>query len=615
MSLLFTGIVSAEDSISSTLKNIVGSTNSYDDTYVVYGDQADFYDLMASYDVSNILPILEADKPPSYYVKKASEIRNYENKNLILVGGPCANQISEKITSEEGYNCDDWKFDTGKSLVKVFDNGNGKVIMVAGTSKGDTLSISNGLKGYDSSTGFSSSEVVIDTPFSFDCGNGVCDAGETSSTCAQDCSDTESIQLTSGMTVKNFGVYGRNVVFTGVNYNSPQMFDATGSSKGTYLLNLDTFAIKKLSDYGISPPSPIYGDYIIMRGSEIVSDKNGNPAEWPAINLYQISTEKTTMIAHAQRGKYYDFPFVYDNKVFWTQHIDDFEHAYQPYELWEYDIDTGIEKKVMDVNRFNFYASGISGDYIVYSGPTCDPEYCISTRVTDSSGYSIVNQPANESDANIWLLNIRTGEKTQITTNNKDQLAPAIYGNSVIWVDLRSGSDFLKYVYLYDIQTKQMEQLSLNYSTTKGITFPSIYGDKISWTNSRPGQEDVYLYDIAKNVSQRISTDGFSGAPQIYGNAIIWIDHVNKGQDLYMKEIPSEMSTCYLNQIEQKTCTHNGFNYVVKRGIGCNIEVSYDGMSDFINLEPLSQRILQNGVIIRKDARACNSKELWFEFK
>jgi beta propeller repeat protein len=615
LSFLSMNFVSAQDSISSTLKNIVGSTNSYDDTYIVYGDQADFYDMMSAYDVSNILPVLEADKSPSYYVKKASEVGNYKNKNLILIGGPCANEISEKITDEAGYNCADWKFDFGKSLVKVFDNGDGKVIMVSGTSKSDTLSISDDLKGYDSSTEFSSSEVVIDTPFVVNCGNDFCDAGETSSTCAQDCSDTESIQLTSGITVKNFGIYGRNVVFTGVNYNSQKMFDATGSSKGTYLLNLDTFSVKKISDYGVSSPSPIYGDYVVIGGSEIVSDKNGNPAEWPAINLYQISTGETTTITNAQLSKYYDFPFIYENKVFWTQHIDDYDHRNQSYELWEYDLVTEVEKKVTDVNRYNFYVSGISEDYLVYSGPTCDPEYCIPSEITDSSG-NIIVENAEESDANIFLLNIKTGEKIQITTNTGDQLAPAIYGNSVIWVDLRSGSDFLKYVYLYDIQTKQIEQLTLNYSTTKkGITALSIYGDKIVWTNSQPRQEDVYLYDLTKGTTQRISTDGFSGAPQIYGNAVVWINNVNNGQDLYMKAIPSDMPTCYLNQVEQKTCVHNGVNYVVKRGIWCEIEISYDGMSDSIDLIPLSQKTLQNGVVIRKDARDCNSKELWFEFK
>ena len=144
------GFVSAE-SVSDNIANFINSANSYDDVSIVYGDNAAIEDVFGSFMISDLFPMFNEDQGRSPYIKKASEVTSFRDKNLILVGGPCANPISEEITNEEGYNCNDWKFDYGKAIIKIFDNGNGKAIMVSGTTKEDTWTMSDAIRRYDKS--------------------------------------------------------------------------------------------------------------------------------------------------------------------------------------------------------------------------------------------------------------------------------------------------------------------------------------------------------------------------------------------------------------------------------------------------------------------------------
>jgi subtilisin family serine protease len=66
-------------------------------------------------------------------------------------------------------------------------------------------------------------------------------------------------------------------------------------------------------------------------------------------------------------------------------------------------------------------------------------------------------------------------------------------------------------------------------------------------------------------------------------------------------------STCPVHELEQRTCTHNGVDYNVRRKIGCNLEVSYGSRIEIFDLPMLSQRTLQNNVIIKNPSSCSNS--------
>jgi hypothetical protein len=72
---------------------------------------------------------------------------------------------------------------------------------------------------------------------------------------------------------------------------------------------------------------------------------------------------------------------------------------------------------------------------------------------------------------------------------------------------------------------------------------------------------------------------------------------------------------CILQQLNIQTCSYGGVDYVVKRKIGCEFEISYDGITEKFTLVPLTQQTLQNGVNIKKDASPCNSIKLALEFE
>lgn len=610
MSFLFAGVVSAEDSVSDALSNFVNSANSYDDISIVYGDNAAVEDIMGTYMLSNLFPIFDMDEGRSPYVKKASEVSLFQNKNLILIGGPCANLISEEITDEKGYNCDDWKFDYGKAVVKVFDNGEGKAIMIAGTTKEDTSRITEAIIRYDKSEKLKSSdEVIFETPVEGECGNNICEIKETDKNCPLDCSNEESFRLTSGLGVKTLDVSGDYVTFHDGNLD-------------VYLQNLKTKELKKIGQ-GSWPQ--IDGDYVVYEGKENVMNENtGNYVEWPTIKLYQISTDETISLTEAKIKYYFSFPIIFGDGVVWLE-TNEVSGDTNPPKLMIYSIDDKTTEKLVDVRGQgqSYHDSNfkMEGNYIVYQGPKyCVPEDCSQVQ-TQTGPDSFLVENAEEGDSDIWLYDIAKDKKIRLTSDEEYQGMPEIWSHYVVWVDEGDVAEGNKEIYLYDILTGEERALSLTYDVPRGTTALSFSDYNVIWTDLRNGNksvsnEDVYFYDIQGDTERRITfTSDSQGGGILDGNYVVWIDHRNGGQDLYMKDLSfdsiSKEDICALGELEVKTCVYDNINYKVKRKTGCEFEIN----NEKIILEPLSQTTLSNGVKVRKDASSCNFNNVVLEFR
>ena len=524
-------------SVSGVLSEVIDSVNSYGDISIVYGDNAALEDFLGAFMISDILPIFDEDRGREPYVRKASEIISFQNKNLILVGGPCANQISEQITNEIGYNCDDWKFDYGKAIVKVFENGDGKVIMVAGTTKGDTWKMSDAIRRYSKSDKLKSSdEVIFDTPAEGECGNNICETKETDKNCPADCSNEGSVQLTSGLIVKTFDVFLDYVIFS----------DGEGD---VYLQNLKTKELKKI-DQGSWPE--IDGDYVVYNSmNEVLNENTGEYVRWPTISLYQISTEETTSLTEAKIRYYFEQPMIFGNNVVWLERNEVYEDRRLP-KLMIYNIETKSTRKLVDVRNYWDGNFRIYGDKIVYQGPKyCIPENCSQVRI-EISPTRTRYENAEAGDDDIWLYDMTTDKKTRLTSNEEYQGMPEIWNNFIVWVDDRLIAEGKREIYMYNILTGEEKPLNLTYDVSGGHTAISFSDYNVIWTDYRnsdelSSNEDVYFYNIQGDTERRITLNSDNqGGGKLSGNYVVWIDHRNReegqgpfgmSQDLFMLEL------------------------------------------------------------------------------
>ena len=524
-----TGQTISGASVSEVLGEMVSSTHSYGDTAIVYGDNAAIEDRMGAFMISEIFPIFDEEEWRIPYIMMASEIilTEYQNKNLILVGGPCANTISEVITDEEGYNCEDWKFDVGESLVKVFDNRDGKVILISGTTKGDTWRISDAIRRYDKSVKLSSSdEVIFETPSEGECGNDICETGETDQSCSVDCSNEGSVQLTSGLVVKTLDIDNDKIVFYAWGSSEPYVVDAEagiigeggGVGSGVYLYDLISNTQIKISDKGSWPQ--IYGDNIVyLDKGDILNEDTGEYIQMPKISLYKISTGETISLTESKIGYWPGWPKIYGNDVVWIEIIADYlvgEDTNAP-KLMRYNIETGLTTTLTDMfgkeGEINFE---MYDNKIVYQGP----------------------KNGEQGDQDIWLYDMITNKKTRITSDEEYQGMPDIWGDYLVWVDDRSIAEGNKGIYMYNLLTREEKPLNLTYDVPGGHTAISFSDYNVIWTDTRNGNEDVYFYNIQGDTERRITLNSKSqGGGKLDGNYVVWIDHRNGGQDLYMLEL------------------------------------------------------------------------------
>ncbi len=124
----------------------------------------------------------------------------------------------------------------------------------------------------------------------------------------------------------------------------------------------------------------------------------------------------------------------------------------------------------------------------------------------------------------------------RITTNGKNQYAPAIYGNTIVWVDERHGS---AEIYKYDLLTGTETRIT---NDQYEQAYPSIYGDKVVWDVDRSGYRDVILYDLTSGKATNLTPDtpGDQTDPAIYGDKIVWQDNRHGYWDIYIYNTVTE---------------------------------------------------------------------------
>lgn len=143
-------------------------------------------------------------------------------------------------------------------------------------------------------------------------------------------------------------------------------------------------------------------------------------------------------------------------------------------------------------------------------------------------------------DWDVFLLDLKTGEVRQLTTEEHAQTYPRIYGDTVVWLDSRYEEEYhnpRRYdVYAYDLGTGEEKRLT-SATSADGMNL-SIDGNLVVWADNRHADpevsthpsnapeynNDIYLYDLTTGREERITSyPGNDHYPDIDGNRILWL--------------------------------------------------------------------------------------------
>ena len=144
-----------------------------------------------------------------------------------------------------------------------------------------------------------------------------------------------------------------------------------------------------------------------------------------------------------------------------------------------------------------------------------------------------------KSNYDIFMLDLKTGEVSQITTEEHVQIEPRISGDTIVWLDTRhmASDEYPPYydVCAYDLRTGREKRLT----TTTSIVDESlsISGNTVVWSDARyavqrPGKKpgitdqnnEIFLYDLAAGQERRITENpGDDMRPSVDGTRIVWL--------------------------------------------------------------------------------------------
>ncbi len=193
-----------------------------------------------------------------------------------------------------------------------------------------------------------------------------------------------------------------------------------------------------------------------------------------------------------------------------------------------------------------------------------EPSICEDKVVWSSCYYSQEFQMSQQKDFDtlnwdVFLINLKTGEVHQITTDVHAQRSARIYGDTIVWLDNRHEEDeeYPHYydVYAYDLKTEQERRLT----STNSIMEQSlgISGDFVVWSDSRYASlspdgdyrqhdnNEIYVYDLSRNQERRITTyPGTDCSPVIDNGRIVWRREWKATEsDIFLHDIESGQET------------------------------------------------------------------------
>jgi beta propeller repeat protein len=261
----------------------------------------------------------------------------------------------------------------------------------------------------------------------------------------------------------------------------------------------------------------------------------------PGVYVYSLQQElELPLVAGLFPNMY---PDIYGNVIAWT--------AFNPisgfWAIRTFELDTGNRTQLV-----NLSVSGpisLSDQYLAYgevptelSGwmvfkkflygkePTPDfPPRGMNARAGgDITVYQSKDKGRGDSDVWIW----RKGQSpVALIKSPGDQINPSTDGLTAVWQDNRNGNWD---IYALDLKSGQETQITKDLADQ---TNPDVDNGVIVWQDKRKGGWDIYSYDISAKKERIICADpGDQTEPRIGAGRIVWTDNRDGNEDIYIYE-------------------------------------------------------------------------------
>ena len=147
-------------------------------------------------------------------------------------------------------------------------------------------------------------------------------------------------------------------------------------------------------------------------------------------------------------------------------------------------------------------------------------------------------------DGQLWLVNIRTGDSSQLTDDGHPKSDAALSADYVAWIDQRRKIQlpnnpvpvFAGDVFARHRHTGEERRITDVPATRRGL---AISGPRLVWQDNRNGlledrrqDFDIYAYDLEQDVEIPVAVmPGQQRAPAIHGDMVVWSDNRNRPED------------------------------------------------------------------------------------
>jgi len=250
--------------------------------------------------------------------------------------------------------------------------------------------------------------------------------------------------------------------------------------------------------------------------------------------------------------------FYYGQDCIWGDTLVGLEYEYVEGKkigqyLTTFDLSSAKQKRVLEIPEDRMAGTpSIYQNKIVWDSVDRDEFFAYAIK-------SSLPPPPNY---DVFLLDLDTGEVTQLTTEEHAQRSPRIYGNTVVWLDARI-PQLEQYplpfdVYAYDLKTGQETRITAN-TTVESYNQVAIDGSIIVWTDMRHADIDVashagndsvynneiYAYDLNTGEERRLTTSPRNDqSPDISGKTVTWLRQEDfRKADIFSYDLASGLET------------------------------------------------------------------------